>query len=273
MNTIPFTKAVASGNDFVVVDNRRKIVRSPFDFTQRVCKRHEGVGAVGVLLLEPSRKARFKMRIINSDGSEAEACGNGFRCIALFAHTRLGFPKRFRFEALAGIIEAEIQGSRVRVQMVEPKDYRPKAEIEVLGHRLHYSFLNTGVPHVVIFVEGLSKIPVEMLGRAIRKHKIFQPRGTNVNFVELKGPHGIHVRTYERGVEAETLACGTGSTASALVSTVLEYTKPPVRVKTGGGEILTVDFKIHGDKMAEVTLEGGARLVCEGKWIAQERLR
>lgn len=263
---IPFFKAVASGNDFVVVDNRRKIVRDPVQFAKEVCPRHTGIGADGVLLFEDSRKSSFKMRIVNSDGSEAEACGNGFRCIALFAKEKLGYPNEFQFESLAGMIQARIKGSQVRVQLVKPTQFREKGEVEVLKHRLHYSFINTGVPHTVIFVEGLSKIDVPVLGRAVRFHNTFKPQGTNVNFVEVKNNKEINVRTYERGVENETLACGTGSTASAVVSSLLGYTQPPVKVKTSGGEILTIDFKKRGGNIETVTLEGAARIVYQGEW-------
>ena len=265
MKTVPFTKMVASGNDFVVIDNRRKAAKNPLAFTKAICEQHTGIGADGVLLFENSRKADFKMRIINSDGSEAEACGNGFRCIARYAKERMGYPARFRFESVAGLIDAEVKSSRVRVQLVQPSGLRERAQIQVLGHRLHYSFINTGVPHTVIFVEGLSKVDVAGLGRAIRFHKDFQPKGTNVNFVEVKNQNQIQVRTYERGVENETLACGTGSTASAIISCLLGYAKPPVRVKTSGGEILTVDFKKEQGKITSVTLEGEARFVFEGK--------
>ena len=258
---------VASGNDFVVVDNRRKVIEDPARFSRAVCTPHTGVGADGVLLFEDSRKADFKMRILNSDGSEAESCGNGFRCIALFARERLDYPSRFQFESVAGLIHAEVRGKRVCVELVTPSDFREKAEIEVLGHRLHYSFINTGVPHAVIFVEGITGVDAEGIGRAIRRHADFRPKGTNVNFVEVKKPNEIHVRTYERGVERETLACGTGSTVSAVVSSLLGYTKPPVRVKTTGGEVLTVDFKRQGAKISRVTLEGEARFVYEGSLL------
>ena len=267
MSTLPFIKAVASGNDFVIVDNRKGSVKNPSQLCRRICNRHNGIGSDGLLLFENSRKADFKMRIINSDGSEAEACGNGFRCIALFAKEKLGYPARFKFEALAGIIPAHVNGNQVRVEMVKPTGLKKRAEIQVNGHRLHYSFLNTGVPHTAIFVEGLSKINVEELGRAIRHHPDFQPKGTNVNFVEIGNEKEIRVRTYERGVEKETLACGTGSTASAILSSVLGYTRPPVRVKTSGGEVLNIDFKLEGDKMTQVTLEGEARLVYEGNFF------
>jgi diaminopimelate epimerase len=149
--------------------------------------------------------------------------------------------------------------------LATPADYRPHREIIADGHRLHYSFINTGVPHAVIFVEGLEKIDVEKLGRAIRHHAAFRPKGTNVNFVEVRSPREIRVRTYERGVEAETLACGTGSTASALISSLSGYTRPPVRVRTRGGEILSVDFTAEGNKINCVTLEGKAHFIYEGK--------
>ncbi len=264
MKTIPFVKMVASGNDFIVIDNRKGVFKDPVKRTARICEFHTGVGADGVLLFEKSRKADFKMRIINSDGSEAEACGNGFRCIARYAREKMGYPAKFRFESLAGIVEAQVKGSRIKVQLVNPSGLREKAELQALGHRLHYSFINTGVPHTVIFVEGLEKIDVDNLGRAIRFHKDFQPKGTNVNFVEVKGSRQVQVRTYERGVEKETLACGTGSTASAIISTLQGYVKTPVQVKTKGGEILSVDFKKEKEKITNVTLEGEAQFVFEG---------
>lgn len=264
---IPFYKMVASGNDFVVIDNRKQIVKDALALTRKICALHTGVGADGILLVEKSRKADFKMRILNSDGSEAEACGNGFRCIALYAREKMGYPAEFQFESLSGLIQARVSKNSVRVQLVKPTEIKLRAEIQVMGHRLHYSFINTGVPHTVIFVEGLPKIDVEGLGRAVRNHDRFKPRGTNVNFVEVKTNRDIHVRTYERGVENETLACGTGSTASALASALLEYTRPPVQVKTSGGEILTVDFKRSGDKITNVTLEGEAKFVFEGKLL------
>ncbi|HXV27900.1 MAG TPA: diaminopimelate epimerase [bacterium] len=262
---IPFYKMQASGNDFVVIDNRKNIIRDPYRFTQKVCAPHVGVGADGVLLFENSKRASFRMRILNSDGSEAEACGNGFRCIARFAKEIFHYPSEFRFESYSGMIQTRIRGNLIRVQLVVPSQIRLHDEIQVLGHRLHYSFINTGVPHTVIFVEGLAKIEVETLGRAIRQHKVFKPKGTNVNFVEVKNRNEIHVRTYERGVERETLACGTGSSGSAVVSSLLQYACPPVKVKTGGGEILTIDFKKKGNKIVDVTLEGEAHFVYEGK--------
>ena len=266
---IDFYKMVASGNDFVVVDNTHQLVKDPGGFAKRICDRHEGVGADGVLLYERSQKGDFKMRILNADGSEAEACGNGFRCIALYASEKMGFPSRVRFESLAGFITAEIKRGRVRVEMPKPTVMKLRNELIVSRKRLHYSFVNTGVPHAVIFVEGLDQMDTEELGRAIRYHKKFEPRGTNVDFVEVNGNDLIHVRTFERGVEAETKACGTGSVASAILAFLVHHLKTPVRVVTRSGETLIIDFKVQGKKISEVTLEGDARFVYEGKYVME----
>jgi diaminopimelate epimerase len=265
MKEIPFYKMVASGNDFVVIDNRKQVVSEPVSFAREICRSHTGVGADGVLLIENSKKADFKIRILNADGSEAEACGNGFRCTTLVAHERLGLPPRQRFETLGGVLEGEVRKKGVRVRLATPEDYRDREVIRISGRELHYYFIRFGNPHVVIFAEGLSGLPVFDIGKAIREHERFKPAGTNVNFVEVTGPQAISVRTYERGVEQETLACGTGSAASAVVSCLRGYTRPPVQVKTSGGELLTIDFKKTGEKIEEVYLEGEAHVVFEGK--------
>lgn len=266
--TISFYKMVASGNDFVVVDNRKKIIKNLKAFTRQVCLLREGAGADGVLAVEKSKKADFKMRITNKDGSEAEACGNGFRIIALFAHKILKYKKKMRFESLAGMIEAEIKGDgNIRVELTKPRIFRVDSEIKILGRPLNYSFLNTGVPHVVIFVENLKNIDVKKIGKAVREHSKFKPAGANVNFVEIKNNKEINIRTYERGVEDETLACGTGSTASALISVIKGYAHSPVKVKTSGGETLKIYFENNGQSFKKVFLEGKARFVYEGKYF------
>lgn len=266
MREIPFYKMVATGNDFVVIDNRQGIIKASRHFARAICDRRRGVGADGLLLLESSKKGDYKMRIVNADGSEAEACGNGFRCAALLAHEKLGFPRRQRFESLAGIIDAEVKGSRIRVRLTDPKEFRDKEKLALNGRDLHYYFIRIGVPHVVVFVEGLSKLPVFEIGREIRFHPQFQPQGTNVNFVEIKDSGSIAVETYERGVEENTLACGTGATASAIVSAKAGYVDPPVSVRTRGGEILTIDFKKKDNRVRDVYLEGESRFVFEGIW-------
>ena len=259
---------VASGNDFVVVDNRRHIVKDATAFARTICRPHQGIGADGVLLFESSKKANFKMRIVNPDGSEAAACGNGFRCIALYAHEILKYSSRVFFESGSGTIEAEVgPKGNVKAQLIKPRIFKMDDVLEVRGNRLHYVFLDTGVPHVVIFVEGLAKVEVFEIGKAIRHHTQFQPFGTNVNFVEVRSKKEIAVRTYERGVENETLACGTGSTASAVVSVLKGYVEPPVTVITQGGEKLKVDIRKKGNEIIKVYLEGQAKFVYEGKYL------
>ncbi|MFH1799766.1 MAG: diaminopimelate epimerase [Candidatus Omnitrophota bacterium] len=267
-NSIPFYKMVASGNDFVVVDNRRGVVKDAIAFAREVCRPHQGVGADGVLLFESSKKANFKMRVLNLDGSEPAACGNGFRCIALYAHDILKYSSRMNFESGSGLIEAEVgSGDNVKVQLMKPRVFEMEGVLEVRKHSLHYAFLDTGVPHVVIFVEGLEKTEVFQTGKDVRNHARFQPFGTNVNFVEVKSKKEITVRSYERGVENETLACGTGSTASAVVSVLKGYVEPPVHVLTKSGEKLRIDMRRKGSEITKVFLEGKAQFVYRGEYF------
>ncbi|MBN1688792.1 MAG: diaminopimelate epimerase [Candidatus Omnitrophica bacterium] len=264
MNEILFSKMAASGNDFVVVDNRRKIIRNAKFFAQKICRRHFSVGADGVLLLEKSKKAAFRMRILNADGSEAEACGNGFRCVSLFAHRKLRYPKRFKFESLAGVIEARMKGERICVELPDPSHLKRDRKLRVLGRSFAYDFVNTGVPHVVVLVRHVNGVDVERFGRAIRYHRHFKSKGANVNFVQPVGRHRLRVRTYERGVEAETLACGTGSTASAVIGGLKGIVSSPVQIQTRGGEILTIRYQCSTRGISNVSLEGEANFVYEG---------
>jgi diaminopimelate epimerase len=267
-NSIPFYKMVASGNDFVVVDNRRGIVKDAVAFTREVCRPHLGAGADGVLLFENSKTANFKMRIINSDGSEAAACGNGFRCIALYAYNILKHSSRMTFESGSGLIEAEVgQKDQIKVQLVKPRVFELENTLEACKQKIRYAFLDTGVPHTVIFTEDLGKVNVFETGKAIRNHARFQPFGTNVNFVEVKGKKEIAVRTYERGVEDETLACGTGSTASAVISVLKGFVESPVSVMTKSGEKLRIAMQKEGDEITKVFLEGTAQFVYKGEYF------
>ncbi len=266
MAEIKFHKLVASGNDFIIIDNRKKIVKDPKKFAAEVCRPHLGIGADGVLLIEPSKNADFFVRIVNADGSEAEACGNGYRCIGLYAHELLKFPKSMRVETLAGEIKIDVNTEAVKAKLVDPTEYHERLEIpNVNGQTLHAAFVNTGVPHVVIFTEKLAQTPVVELGRTIRHHKTFRPRGTNVNFAEVTGKNSLSIRTYERGVEDETLACGTGTVASAIVANLTGRVEVPVQVKTKSGEILKVYFERSRNRIQNVFLEGTAKFVFEGR--------
>lgn len=270
MDKMNFAKVVASGNDFVVITaaGLRLKAAGYRDFARKICDRKYGVGADGLLILEESRKADIRMRIFNADGSEAEMCGNGARCLALYMsrQPRVRSPqKKIEIETKAGIISSEVNRDNVKIKLTEPKDIKLDIPVKVNNRRLKVNFVNTGVPHTVIFVEGLDKIDVVNLGRQIRYHPRFRPQGTNVDFAELLNNNSIKVRTYERGVEDETLACGTGAVAASLIAYQLSaVTKAPINVLTRSGEMLKVYFKKEDSNFSNVWLEGKARIVYKG---------
>ena len=266
MANIPFMKLSGAGNDFVIIDNRHSVIpANEVDFVMKVCARRVSVGADGLLLVEDSDVADFKMRYFNSDGSEAETCGNGARCISKFAYVNGIASEKMRFETKAGIYEAEIIADNVRVSMSDPTDVRLNFPLRMADGIHEVYFANTGVPHVVFFVEDLENTDVFSLGREIRYHDDFKPAGTNANFVHVRDEHAMDIRTYERGVEDETLACGTGAIASAVVSALLGKIKLPVAMNTAGGYILTIYFNIEDDKVTNVHLEGDARIIYSGE--------
>lgn len=260
---------VASGNDFVVVENHRAVRLPGFRvLAKMMCDRKFGIGADGLLVLEKSKSADVKMRIFNADGSEAQMCGNGARCVALFKLSSGGVASEVNIETKAGIIVSRIKGDCLKIKLTPPRDISLDIPILVNNRRLRVNFINTGVPHAVIFVQGLDKIDVAGIGRGIRYHKQFAPAGTNVNFVEILDKDAIKIRTYERGVEDETLACGTGSTAAALITSLVlqEAGSAKIKVLTKSGETLKVYFKRLKDKFNSVWLEGKAKIVYKGEY-------
>lgn len=264
MSMLKFTKAVATGNDFVIIDNRSSSAGSLSALAKRLCDRKRSIGADGLLVIERSKKCDFRMRIFNSDGSQAQMCGNGSRCAALYAVTAKIAGVNMTIETLAGELKAHVGGDMVKVMLTEPKDIR--WNLCLMIHKCPYKvvFVNTGVPHVVHFVEDLDKVDVKNLGAHMRGHGEFAPEGANADFVQVGGKNSIRVRTYERGVEDETLACGTGSVASAIISAEREGMASPVTVETRSGEKLKVYFsKVEGN-FKDVYLEGNAKLVYEG---------
>ena len=303
---IEFYKLQASGNDFILLDNSKGKFKasSAFykKFAKKYCSRKLGIGADGVLVIQPSSKALFKMRIFNADGSEAEMCGNGARCVGLWASLAKK-KENITFETKAGIIEARISGrsrralvspardindticrsnisNGVKIKTSAPFGLKTDLQLKVSGRGMKVNFINTGVPHAVIFVQGLEKIDVDKIGREIRFHKQFKPAGANVNFVEIKDKNSLSVRTYERGVEAETLACGTGSVASAIISwfklnpSIKQREAITLAVKTKSKDILKVTFSAKGGsasggdnskRIDSVWLEGEACLVYKGE--------
>jgi len=260
-----FTKMNGAGNDFVMLDNRGGEVRLASDQIAQICDRHRGVGADGVLVLEPAANgADFRMRYYNADGGEAEMCGNGARCFARYASRVAGPMEKLSFETPAGVIGAELQGDLVRLEMSEPTDFRIAISIPLAEGSIAAHFVNTGVPHVVVAVREFEDVDVRGLGSEIRHHELFAPRGTNVNFLKQRGERNISIRTYERGVEDETLACGTGVVACALIFAAVQNVDGPIDVLVRGGSELQVGFGKQGDQFKNVTLTGPAEFVFEG---------
>jgi diaminopimelate epimerase len=260
-----FTKMNGAGNDFVLIDNRAGEVHLNRSQIAHLCDRHRGIGADGVLLLEkPSNRADFRMRYFNADGGEAEMCGNGARCFARFANKVAGAAGKISFETPAGVISADLVGDLVTLQMTAPTDLRLNVPLRVANKDKAIHFINTGVPHVVIPVTQVDDVDVQIEGAAMRQHEMFSPKGANVNFVEKRGANKIAVRTYERGVEDETLACGTGVVASALIFAATDGANGPIGVLVRGGSELQVGFEKTGTEFKNVTLTGPADFVFEG---------
>ena len=274
MAAIRFTKMNGAGNDFLMADNRDgAFPREPALIT-RLCSRRTGVGSDGLILVEPAQgEGDFRMRFYNPDGSEAEMCGNGARCLARFANRIGAAPKMMKMETIAGIVEAKLgDDGIVDVRLSDPSPMRRKISLELAEGNVRVAdWVDTGVPHAVLLVDDLEAVDVQALGRAVRFHEAFTPAGANADFVQLAPDGGgILVRTYERGVEAETLACGTGIAASALSAALAFSLSSPVRVQARSGDLLEVRFTRIADgadgepRFRDVHLIGPAVFVYDG---------
>jgi diaminopimelate epimerase len=290
---------VATGNDFVVVDNRLQFAgyrlqvaprpcsgslgegsreRLPAgrqecrgtgcrlqELAKKLCDRKTGVGADGLLVLEKSKKADFKMRIFNPDGSEPDMCGNGSRCIALYAKNKKIASASMSIETTAGILYAHAGKDKVKINMTAPNDIKLSMDLSSMGKAYKFHYINTGVPHTIFFTRNLEKIDLGTFGKNLRYHKAFSPDGTNVDIVRVEKGNSLSIRTYERGVEAETLACGTGAVASAILSHMIKGVASPANVHTRGGK-LKIYFKGNREEgFKGVFLEGQAKEVFSGK--------
>lgn len=264
---LEFIKMNGAGNDFILMDNRAGRIRLTTEQIVRLCHRQRGIGADGIMLLIPcaSGKADWSWEFYNSDGSVADMCGNGARCFARYVQRLTNRTGGFSFETGAGIISASFQGERVTVNLTEPKGLRLGEQVEADGKPLAVHSLNTGVPHAVVYVPDADRAMVRSLGATLRYHSHFAPKGTNVNFVQVLEPGSIRVRTYERGVEGETLACGTGVSAAAMISASLHGFQSPVKVRVQGGDLLEVAFdRTPEGGFANVRLTGPADFAFEG---------
>ncbi len=268
-----FFKMNGAGNDFIIVDNRDLALSAALDADTiaALCDRHRGIGADGLLAVEPAQKgADFRFRYYNADGGEAEMCGNGARCFGRFtAHLGEIVLKKVTFETIVGTLGAEMIGDDVRIAMSDPKDIKLESGATVAGLEATLHFVNTGVPHVVAFLpspEALDEFDVFNHGAAIRHHSAFSPAGTNANFAAVLAPDHISIRTFERGVEDETLACGTGMVAAALIHSLLTGAPSPIKVDVEGGDTLEIGFEKTADQsFKNVTLTGPADFVFEGE--------
>lgn len=282
--SLSFTKMSGAGNDFIMIDNRDRAISAAPDLARRLCRRGTSIGADGLILIEPAvpvsraavppplsapgagKQFDFTMRIFNSDGSEAEMCGNGARCAVIFAdRLRLVTNRQTVFNTLAGPVQGwVIDEQTARITLRRPEHVLVNQHLVVNDQNIEFHFTNTGVPHTIIFPPDLETVDVNGLGRAIRFHRHFQPAGTNVNFVRLEDSHTLSVRTYERGVEAETLACGTGATASVIAAIVLGKLKSPAEVITRSGLRLGIECEVSDAVITRLTLRGEARIVYTG---------
>lgn len=265
--TVSFWKMNGAGNDFVMLDNRNLSLQLSKETIASLCDRHRGIGADGLLAVEPATEGGdWKMRYYNADGGEAEMCGNGARCFARFVN-RLHGDKltALKFETLAGMISAKFFGDQVEINMSAPHSLKLRQSLNVDSTNLEVHSVNTGVPHAVVFVDDLENVEVRRLGAGLRYHEAFAPKGTNANFAKVTGPGAISIRTYERGVEDETLACGTGMVACALIAHELHNFASPVAVLVKGGDTLKIGFEKTADGYTNVTLHGPADFVFTGE--------
>jgi diaminopimelate epimerase len=272
---IPFHKATGAGNDFVLIDNMTGWLHTEKSALARVlCDRHFGIGADGLVVLEPAKRADFTMLYYNADGSFGGMCGNGGRCAALFAHKAGYSASSFSFRALAHTYRGTVTGDNVSIHMKNVSRIRGPRRIDLgsLGEWEYYK-IDTGAPHIVCFCRNLSAIPVATIGRLLREHVAFAPVGTNVNFASLCRGHSVAMRTYERGVEAETLACGTGAIATALAAHQVFGVKSVVGVKTRSKQLLCVEFNQSGSYYSKIILSGEARILLDGRCLYAARSR
>ena len=267
-SNLKIVKMSGSGNDFILFDHRTRQFSEAamIGLTRLLCRRGLSVGADGMIFIEPSERYDFKWRFFNADGSEAEMCGNGGRCAARFAQWIGLAGAEMTFETIAGPIQARVEGRVVKLQLPVPRDIRLDQEIVMGEGRRSVDFINTGVPHTILWVEAIEALDISELGPQIRFHPHFQPAGTNVDFVRREEDQTLSLRTYERGVEAETLACGTGAVAVAAIAYRKGWVRSPVAVRTRGGEILVVHLEADsGGGIGAVYLEGMVTLVFQGE--------
>ncbi len=265
---IEFTKMHGAGNDFVMIENLNGQIELTREQVARLCDRRFGIGSDGLILLNPpaNDQVQATMLYYNADGGRVDMCGNGARCFTFFAlQNKIGSESEVSFMTDAGPMKATVEGDQFTINMTPVKDLRRDQTLATDNNEYAYDFMNTGVEHFVTFVEDVSKVEIREEGSAIRYHEAFAPKGTNANFAEFTDEGPIKVRTYERGVEDETLACGTGVTAVAIIACLKGLATQPVSVLVAGGDTLKVTFEENGDSLENVTLTGPAKVAYKGQ--------
>jgi diaminopimelate epimerase len=287
MKKIFFTKMSGAGNDFIVMDSGNPLAENNGSFLNaniisKLCDRRNGIGADGVILISDFDNYDFKMDYYNADGSTKTLCGNGARCAIKFAQLNKKLKNgKASFVSNNESYSGEVlDDDVVKFNLNEPKNIINNYKIDLKEQNINYSFANTGSPHVVIKIEDIRKnpadensfytdineVPVVKIGREIRYHENFLPGGTNVNFIKIKDD-SLEIRTYERGVEDETLACGTGASAAAIISSLFYNTKPPIVLLTRGGDKLIVNFNLNNNKISDLSLSGPAKIIYTGNFL------
>ena len=265
-----------AGNDFVFIDMKQNTgISINTDFIKEICDRRNGIGADGLITIDDSSNYNFIMNYFNADGSTGSLCANGARCAILFASNTGRLKSKSAF-FLSNNVEYKgevLPESDIKFNLNPPKKIKYNFKVKAGGNLLNAHFADTGSPHVVIDIDesegkisSLENFPVEILGREIRNLPEFSPEGTNVNFVYIKNGV-INIRTYERGVEAETLSCGTGSVAAALICCVTHKINPPIKLITKGNEKLFVNFEVEDSRVKNLTLTGPAKKIFTGEII------
>lgn len=262
-----------AGNDFIVIDNRSGKIKNSSRIARRLCDRRWGIGADGLILIERSKKADYKMNYYNADGSYGGMCGNGGRCVALYSVISGIASRKHTFEALNYIYQATIAKRYVTLKMKDPQNITVNMSLPTSLGKIQVHYVDTGAPHVVIDVDQLGQtfkklqdVPVVKIGKEVRNHMQFYPRGTNVNFIKITKSNSLWMRTFERGVEDETLACGTGAIACAIISNLVFGLKPPIKVITRSNLTLQVNFK-KNNGIFDVSLRGPAKTIFEGNFV------
>jgi diaminopimelate epimerase len=276
MEKISFTKMSGAGNDFIVLKDIPGLKPEPV-LIKKLCDRRNGIGADGVIVISGSDKADFHMQYYNSDGYPGSLCGNGARCAIKYAYSE-GFANKKSVNFLSGDTDYTgevLEEERIRFNLKPPEKIKENIFIELANKKLKVSYADTGSPHAVVWLNevsdyfgtkySLNEIPVEGLGKEIRHNSEFSPGGTNVNFISYDGKK-LDIRTFERGVEAETLACGTGSVAAAIILFLEKKVEPPVTLITRSGEELEVNFSFRADRFSDVSLTGPAKIIFTGEF-------